>query len=165
MKLRALKTRGRYKSDKAYIDAVYRANKDIIDVTLDTAFTTGRRAFGARVRIMKTDKNLRKKLGRKPTTKEAIDYLARTEYFTPIEKRAEENALKGLRGYKEELKEIRRRTGWNEKLKSENIGFDEDSELFFYEGSKGRVYFNFSNSPKELRLYESAGKEITIPER
>lgn len=157
MKLRALKNRGKYVSDKAYIDAVYRANKEVIDLSLDTAFTSGRRAFGANVRAIKYDKNLQSKLGKRAsqiTTKEAVDYLSRTRIFTSLEEQASENALKGLKGHKEELKQIRRMTGWHDKLKSENIGFDENNEMLYYQGSKGRVYFEFSNSPKELKIYD-----------
>lgn len=159
MRLRALKKRGKYKTDKAYIDAVYRANKDVIDLSLDTAFVSGRKAFGANVRAIKHDKNLQRKLGKTAeqiTTKEAIDYLSKTRIFTSIEEQARENAFKGMKKFKDEVKEIRRLTGWKEKFKSENIGYDENVDMLFYQGRKGRVYFEFTNSPLELKIYEQS---------
>lgn len=158
MKLVAKKPKKFYKNETAWVNAVYRNNKVVINALVKGLGVSGRKALGNMIRDIKKDKNVIRKHKEKGqsktsvTTGEALDFLGKSEILTPKAQRLRENALRGIRGDKQALDTLRRVTGWNVKLDSENLTWDSRAGAYVYRGKKGTVYIYFDDSPKQIMV-------------
>lgn len=139
MKFKALQTKGKYKSTDAWINAVYRNNKSVIDEKLGINEYT-------RITTQTLFRNMVKEYirnGYSPTR--AVDLLSRTTIFTPRAERLANNALQGLRGDPDAFHQFRKLTGWKKKVDPSLFRWDKEQKLYIY-GETG-ITVSFKNSP------------------
>lgn len=132
MKFKAPHKKSFYKSELAWLKAVYKRNKGVIDATLGIENGKGYKPFKKLVMEMKQDKYLQDKYGKKVTTRQAVIGLGRTEIFTPVAERLKENALSALKKDKEMFKELRRRAGWKQKIRAEDFEWSQSQKGYIY---------------------------------
>ena len=116
-----------YKNKNAYLDAVYRNNKKLIDSVIPSGKGYGKSSRSLFKKWVKevADDN-------KVNIKKALRIVARKRAFTPKEEQASINFYKELRKNKETLTELRRMSAWNKKIKD---------TAFVYKGSDGKYYY------------------------
>lgn len=136
MQLRAKKGKMKYKNTEAWLDAVYRNNKQVID---DALVTTGKTSAK---KVFKQLVNEYRAEGMSPT--KAVKTLSKTTIFTPEHERLKSNAFKGLRGDKTAMKAFRKAAGWNEKIDASKMVYDKENHVYVYDN---RVTVSFTNSP------------------
>ena len=143
LNLKALKSQGKYKNKSTYLDAVYRANKKLIDEHIEQP----------------TNPNISKKTVFKQlvkeqeaegmTTRQAVKTLSRSTVFTSTKERLQYNAYEAVRGDLDAYKEFRELTkvkGKYQKIEMDKFVWDQDEHAYIYDE---RVKISFSNSPKE----------------
>lgn len=133
---KAAHNKGFYKNTDAWIDAVYRNNKSVIDEKL--AFAGKPKAtFKQMVKEYITE-------GLSPT--KAVSTIARSTLFTPETERLKNNFYEGLKGDKEAYKAFRELTkekGKYSKFDPNKLKWDKDDKVYVY----GNVIVSFQNSP------------------
>lgn len=152
---KAKKPRNKYKNENAWLRAVYRNNKELIDSKLNLEHTTGYRAFKALLREYKQDSYTQDKYGNNPTNKQALERMANSEIFRSKGERLQSNAWNALKDKtnKQAYETIRRLTGWKTKMSVENLRWDSKAGMYVYQGPKGKAYIDFSNSPKQIWVF------------
>lgn len=141
IKLTARRSRLRYKSTDAWIDAVYRNNKELIDEKFNVSehYVSNKLLF----------KRLVKEYIRQGLTPEqGVKTLSRSTIFTPTYERMQMNAYSGLVSDKEALYNFRKAVGFKTKLDLTKFRYDKQQKVYFY-GDTG-IYLSFKNSPKEV---------------
>ena len=114
--LRARKAKKYYKDTNAWLNAVYRNNKQVIDKALQsTRWSSSKKIFKEWIRAYIAE-------GNSPV--EALRKLSRSEIFTDRATRLKENFLKGLKTDKEKFKEFRKKIGWRTKIDINKLKFD-----------------------------------------
>lgn len=136
VKLKAKQNKGKYKNTNAWLDAVYRNNKQLIDTSLiTTGRTSSKSVFKQLVKEYMEE-------GMSPT--KAVNTLAKTTIFTPEVERLKSNAFKGLKGDKDAYKTFRKLVGWREKIDDSKMVYDASQHVYVYDN---RVTVSFTNSP------------------
>lgn len=134
---KAKHNKGYYKSTDAWIDAVYRNNKTVIDLKLSKA--------GKPKAVFKQIINEYMEEGLTPT--KAMSTLAKSTIFTPEVERLHNNMMSGLKGDRAAYKTFRELTkehGRYAKFDPEKIKWHKDEGVYVYDGS---VVISFQNSP------------------
>lgn len=139
--LRAKKAKKRYKNTNAWLDAVYRKNKQVIDNALQsTRWSSSKKIFKEWVRAYMAE-------GNSPV--KALRKLSRSEIFTDRATRLKENFLKGLKSDKEKFKEFRKKIGWKTKIDINNLKYDYREGAYIYGDTGIEIYED--PSPKGKR--------------
>lgn len=142
MKLKAKRNKGYYKNTDAWLDAIYRNNKAVIDEAMsDVRGASARSAFKEHVKAYMEQ-------GLTPT--KAVNTLSRTTIFTSKAERLRNNMYSALKQDKDAYQAFRNLT--KEKGKYTEVDFsqfkwDEDQHMYIY---KGQVGIDFRNSPQEI---------------
>lgn len=138
MKLRALKAKKAYKNTDAWLDAVYRKNKQFIDEKILPTDTSIRATFKELVKGYMEN-------GYSPVR--ALDTLTRSTIFTDVDERLRNNAYKALKEDEEAYKAFRALTkderGRYTAVDLDKFVYDKQSNSYIY----GNVRIKFSNSP------------------
>ena len=133
---KAAHNKGFYKNTDAWIDAVYRNNKSVIDEKL--AFAGKPKAtFKQMVKEYITE-------GLSPT--KAVSTIARSTLFTPEVERLKNNFYEGLKGDKaayQTFRELTKEKGKYSKFDPNKLKWDKDDKVYVY----GNVIVSFQNSP------------------
>lgn len=140
---KAKHNKGYYKSTDAWIDAVYRNNRAVIDANLNLAGRSPRATFKQIIKEYISE-------GVKPTV--AMQTLARSTVFTPAQERIKTNLWTGLKGDKDAYKKFRELT----KDKGKYTTFD-PSKLVWDRASNVYIYnsfikIGFQNSPYGIEV-------------
>lgn len=143
--MKRVKNVSKYKTQKSYIQAVYRANKDFIDEGYP-GVKNKRQAFVADVMANKDQK------GKKITS--AVKQTLHMSIFVPYQERAKENVVSGLKKFKDEWKAFRWSAGWNKKIEAEKFRYIGDGTYIYDD----RVQIAFSNSPEGVEI-----TDVTLP--
>lgn len=128
-----------YKNTNAWIDAVYRNNKEVIDKELSS--------FG-----LKSPKSIFKQMVNEyiesgVSATKAVKTIARSTLFTPVEERIRSNFYSGLKGDRDSYKKFREFTkekGKYSKYDPNKLVWDKDNKVYIYNSS---VIISFQNSP------------------
>lgn len=144
MKLKALKNKGKYKSTTAWLDAVYRNNREFIDSKL---VVTNPRASKKTVFKQLVQEYMDE--GMSPT--KALNTLSKTTVFTSEAERFRSNVLKAIKEEKETYKQFRKMVGWKVKIDDSKFVYDKEQHIYIYDG---RITVDFRNSPYEIILGE-----------
>lgn len=142
MKFKALQKKGKYKNTDAWINAVYRNNKSVIDDKLQIN-------ENSKISTQTLFRNMVKeyiKMGLSPIR--AVDALSRTTIFTPRWERLQNNAMAGLRNNPDAFYQFRRLTGWKKKVDPSLFVWDKEQRLYIY-GNTG-ITVSFKNSPRRV---------------
>lgn len=140
MILKAKRNKGYYKNTNAWIDAVYRNNKELINIKLEGVLGNKQKVF----------KNLVKEYmdeGLSPT--KAVNTLSRSTVFTEERERLRENAMNALRADKDAYKAFRTTIGWNTKIDTAKIIYDKDEKVYIYDN---KAIISFKNSPFGINI-------------
>lgn len=143
MKLKALKNKSKYKSTSAWLDAVYRNNRDFIDSRIQTP-STMRRKISKRAVFKQLAQEYMDE-GLSPI--KALDTLSKSTIFTSEAERIRSNAFRGIKGDKEAFREFRRLAGWNKKIDESKMKWDKEQHMYIYDN---RVTIQFDNSPYQV---------------
>lgn len=136
--LRAKKAKYKYKNTNAWLDAVYRNNKTLIDEKLPAGPGQSSKA------TFKQWVNAYRAEGNSPV--KALRILSKSEIFTDRATRLKENFLKSLKQDKEAWQTFRRAVGWNKKITIDKLTYDYSEHSYKYEDTDVVVYRN--PSPK-----------------
>ena len=145
MKLKAKFGKSHYKNTNAWLDAIYRNNKQLIDNTLVT--TEGTSAKTVFKRLVKENINE----GNSPI--KAVNKLAKSTVFTSTRDRLVDNAYQGIVGDKEAYKAFRNLTKENgrfTKIDRDKFNYDKDTNSYTYDN----VRISFRNSPYGVIIEE-----------
>lgn len=138
--LRAKKAKYKYKNTDAWLNAVYRNNKALIDEKLPAGPGQSSKA------TFKQWVNAYRAEGKSPV--KALRTLSKSEIFTDRATRLKENFLKSLKQDKEAWQTFRRAVGWNKKITIDKLTYDYSEHSYKYEDTDVVVYRN--PSPKGL---------------
>lgn len=142
--LEALHPKKYYKNTSAWLDAVYRNNKSIIDQELSSA--------GKPKVVFKQIVKEYMSEGFAPTN--AVKTLARSTIFTPVVERLHTNLKKGLTSDRDAYKTFRELTKENNrytKFDSQNLKWDRSTKSYIY---NEKVRISFRNSPYGIEVSE-----------
>lgn len=145
--LRALKPRNKYKNDKAYIKAVYRANKDYIDSHISQdyieLFGSPEKAFNAFIEVQMEETNYDE--GRNYNLKEAIKKVSNSAKMNPTWSKSEIKANNFL-----EL--IKKDKGIYDYLRKNE--FRENGRFAKYDPSKLRYKGQYNDGYSNVAVYQ-----------
>lgn len=130
--------KGFYKSKDAWLDAVYRSNKETIDKELGFDGKSGKKIFKQMVNEYISE-------GMSPT--KAVKTIARSTIFTTTKERLINNFYEGLKGDKEAYKAFRELTkekGRYTKFDTEKLVWNAEDRTYIY---NSMVIISFQNSP------------------
>ena len=130
--LRAKKAKYKYKNTNAWLNAVYRNNKALIDEKLPAGPGQSSKA------TFKQWVNAYRAEGKSPV--KALRTLSQSEIFTDRATRLKENFLKSLKQDKEAWKTFRRAVGWNKKITIDKLTYDYSEHSYKYEDANVVVY-------------------------
>lgn len=164
-KLRAKKARSKYKSDLAYMRAIYRNNKQVIDEAFppedfynQSSWTSFRRYIEDQLYqhdpiTMKVIKNRRGKPKKISKVQNVVETIARSEKFTSKFERLTANALSGLNKYPAAYRKFRELTkvrGRYTKIDTSKLEWQPDINGYLY---NDEVVVIFKNSPARVEVY------------
>lgn len=142
MRLRAKKSKSKYKNTDRWIDAVYRANKEFIDERLENLTNPKQ----SKKTVFKNLVNEYIEEGLAPV--KALNTLSKTTIFTDVKDRLHSNVLTALKN--ENLdKEFRKLAGWRNKFDPNKLVWNKDEKFYVYDN---KVTINFKNSPYSIEL-------------
>lgn len=152
-----IKHRSDYKTERGYAKYLWRTKykKEVQEKTPEVDFN----AFYARVKEKQMEMN--KKRIRPASIDEAGKKLLRTEEYMPRADRLSENALNAVRANKQASDELRRATGWKEKLDPSKMRWDPREKAYVYEGKKGKAIIDFTNSPESIKITRVEDNPLT----
>lgn len=142
MLLRANKAKYKYKNEKAWLDAVYRKNKVLIDSALSEVRETNKKKIF--IQLIKERKETRGE-----TLYQAVRRIGKTDVFSSKKERAQENILNAIKREKDIFKTFRKSVGWKKKIDTTKFRWDYDDGVYKYEN----VVIDVSNSPHEINIY------------
>lgn len=140
---KAKKAKNKYKNTDAWLNAIYRNNKDVIDKELGGTKLGAKRTFKKIVQEYMAE-------GLTPT--KAVNALARSTTFTPKAERMLNNVWSGLKGDKAAYKEFRELTkekGKYTKFDRDKMVWDKSQSLYVYAGV---ITISFKNSPYGIEV-------------
>ena len=141
MKLEAKRKKSSYKSTDAWLDAVYKNNKQIIDQNIITIGKESKKKVFKQLVKENMDE------GMSPV--KALNTLSKSTIFTPERERLINNAYKGLKSNKEAYKAFRELTkekGRYTKVDFSKFRYDPNTHTYVYDN---RIRISFENSPKQ----------------
>ena len=142
MRLRAKKSKSKYKNTDRWIDAVYRENKAFIDERLENLTNPKQ----SKKTVFKNLVNEYIEEGLAPV--KALNTLSKTTIFTDVKDRLHSNVLTALKN--ENLdKEFRKLAGWKNKFDPDKLVWNKDEKFYVYDN---KVKINFKNSPYGIEL-------------
>ena len=130
--LRAKKAKYKYKNTNAWLNAVYRNNKTLIDEKLPAGPGQSSKA------TFKQWVNAYRAEGKSPN--KALRTLSKSEIFTDRATRLKENFLRSLKQDKESWKTFRRAVGWHKKITIDKFSYDYAEKAYKYEDDGVIVY-------------------------
>ena len=139
VKLKAKKSKGKYKSTDAWIDAIYRNNKVLIDEKLVSTATMSKKS------VFKRLINELIEEGKTPTA--ALGIVNKSTLFTTVPERLRSNAYEALKSDKEAYKKFRELTkehGKYTKIDLSKLVYDKATATYAYDGM---IKVSFANSP------------------
>lgn len=156
MKTKKTKSRKDYKTERGWLNHLWKINKDEI---LANTPDVDKKIFIARIKEIQDEARIKK--GRKVSEEIAVKKLLRTEdYFSKADRLAE-NALNAIRSkFKDEFKYLRQVTGWKHKIDPQNMRWDSKERMYYYQGPSGKVWIDFSNSPEGVRIINPKDYDI-----
>jgi hypothetical protein len=151
-KFNILKRKSKYKDLNRYLDAVYRANKELIDEKilneeeLELASNRDILAKQNKKTLFKT--YIKEYMDEGYTVDQALKKASYSRVFTEYVELAQENTLEGLKEYKEAYKQFRELTKVNGRYTK--IDINKFSYIGNNEYSYGDIIVSFKNSPKRV---------------
>lgn len=142
MLLKAKKAKYKYKNEKAWLDAVYRNNRELIESALSGVRETNKKKIF--VQLIQERRDVKGE-----TLYQAVRRIGKTDVFSSKKERAQENILNAIKREKDIFKTFRKVTGWNEKIDVTKFRWDYDDKVYKY----GDVVIDISNSPYEINIY------------
>lgn len=142
MLLRANKAKYKYKNEKAWLDAVYRKNKNLIDSALSGVREKSKKSVF--IQLIKERKETKGE-----TLFQAVRRIGRTDVFTTRKERAQENIFNAIKKEKDLYKIFRKSVGWKEKIDLSKFSWDYDDKVYKY----GDTVIDISDSPYEIHIY------------
>ena len=130
--LRAKKAKYKYKNTNAWLNAVYRNNKALIDEKWPAGPGQSSNA------CFKQWVNAYRAEGNSPV--KALRILSKSEIFTDRATRLKEKVLKALRGGEGGWETFRRAVGWNKKITIDKLTYDYSEHSYKYEDTDVVVY-------------------------
>lgn len=143
LKLKALKAKSKYKNTEAWLDAVYRNNKEYIDSKI--IVTSTRESKKA---IFKRMVGEYMEEGLSPT--KALKTVSKSSVFVPYKERAVSNAYTALKADKlayQQFRELTKSGGKYTKIDMGKFVWDPDQKVYVYDNE---VIIRFDNSPKQV---------------
>lgn len=142
------KAPGKYPNTNAFLNAVYKANKSVIDTAFDNEAGGPKKTFKNTVKEYLTDKK------HPLNVKDALKTIARSTRFTSEVERFKENAWQGIVSDKFVYKRFRELT----KEKGRYTKFDPD-KLVWSKADKGYIYndkflIKFGGYPNDVKIIE-----------
>lgn len=156
---KALRPMGSYKDTNAWIDAVYRNNKTIIDQELTFNEEKKEKLIkrGININLASKPQTIFKQMAKEyikegisPT--KAIKTIARSTIFTPVSERLNRNAMAGLRKDKNAYKlfrELSKESGKYAAIDKSKLRWDASSETYVYDD---KIIINYRNSPLGIEV-------------
>lgn len=140
---KAAKNKSAYKNTDAWIDAVYRNNKQVIDAELSFGKKSGRTIFKQMIKEHMDE-------GLSPT--KAVKTVARSTLFTSTKERITNNFYEGLKNDKDAYKNFREATkekGRYTKFDPDKLVWDKKDKVYIY---NNKVRISYDNSPVEITV-------------
>lgn len=141
MKLEAKRKKSSYKSTDAWLDAVYKNNKEIIDQNI---ITLGKES---KKKVFKQLVKENMAEGMSPV--KALKTLANSTVFTPVGERLINNAYKGLKSDKgayKAFRELTKEKGRFTSIDLDKFRYDPNTHSYIY---NDLIRISFENSPKQ----------------
>ena len=161
--IKANKVRSKYKNTEAWLDAVYRKNKEYIDSTFISTTQSGK---SIKVQFKQSVKDYI--YGeRKFTPEEALKATQRSSHFTTPKERIRANLMSRIKKEKEgefykKFRQIAfRESGKYAKYDPDKWFYHYDDKVYTYDG---RIMISFSNSPQSVIMKVLDEKEKKIYE-
>lgn len=148
MLLKAAKPKYKYKSEKAWIDAVYRKNKQAIDSALDAVREKNKK------KVFNT--LLKERMDKGETLYQAVRRIGRTDVFSSRKERAQENILSAIKKDKKTFRVFRLSVGWKEKIDTSKFVWDYEDKVYRY----GNTVIDVRTSPYEIIIMSSEDWEF-----
>lgn len=148
MLLKAAKPKYKYKSEKAWIDAVYRKNKQAIDSALGAVREKNKK------KVFNT--LLKERMDKGETLYQAVRRIGRTDVFSSRKERAQENILSAIKKDKETFRVFRLSVGWKEKIDTSKFVWDYEDKVYRY----GNTVIDVRTSPYEIIIMSSEDWEF-----
>lgn len=159
--IKANKARSKYKNTEAWMNAVYRKNKEYIDSTF---VSTTQSSKSIKVQFKQSIKDYMEG-ARKFTPEEALNATLRSSHFTTPKERIRANLMSKLKKEQELYKEFRqiafRESGKYAKYDPDKWFYHYDDKVYTYDG---RIMISFSNSPQSVTMKVLDEKEKKIYE-
>lgn len=139
--------KGKYKNNNTYLNAVYNANKKLIDDAY-VGIKNKKEAFKRQIMAkMEQDGG---------TIKNTIKKELHRDVYIPSSEKFKENLVTGLKEYNELKKfqlQLRDKNGHFVKFDKQNLSYIGNNQ-YSYEDNFGNVLIiDFSNSPKQIKIY------------
>ena len=133
-----------YKNDRAYIEAIYRNNKNYIDERMGEGYRVSHKTA-----FINTVKDYMKEQRIGAST--AISRFISSEEFTTKGERLHHNLIEGLMGNKEAYKIFKNKTGIKKKtdIDMNKLEYDYNDNIYKYED----VIIDVANSPLTINVY------------
>lgn len=168
-KLVAKRKASKYKNNASFIDAVYRNNKNYIDMKLfrinskesfKNLIIEQFHMFDGQNPPELSSKQINDILNRKSKRelRNAVRELSVSDAFSSYEERQQYSAYSAVHEYKEVFKEFRKATGWKQKIDISKFEWDKDEHTYVYKGAKNTVYIDLTGSPKNMAYIMSFNK-------
>ena len=141
MQLRAKKAKYKYKNESAWLKAVYRNNKELIDSKLSMIKESNK--FNIFKQLVKERQDVRGE-----TAYKAVQSLAKSEVFVSRKQRLQENVYKAIKSDKELMRQFKKKAG-RKKIDTEKFEWDYEDKVYKYED----VRIDISNSPYGIIIY------------
>lgn len=135
--------KGFYKSTDAWINAVYRNNKEVISKELGSDGKSSKVIFKQMIKEYMSE-------GLSPT--KAVSTIARSTIFTSTKERLLDNFYKGLKSDQEAyktFKELIKEKGKYTKFDTEKLFWNPQDKVYIYDNS---VIISFQNSPYGVKV-------------
>lgn len=142
---KAKKAKNKYKNTDAWLNAVYRNNKAIIDKELSFA--------GKPKTVFK--KMVQEYVDEGMSPKKAVSTIAKSTLFTSEKERLQSNFYEGLKGDKDAYKEFRELTkerGRYSKFDIDKLSWDKTDKVYRYDDN---VVISFQNSPYGVSVWSA----------
>lgn len=139
--------KGRYKNNNTYLNAVYNANKKLIDDAY-VGIKNKKEAFKRQIMTKMEQSG--------GTIKNTIKKELHRDVYIPSSEKFKENLVTGLKEYNELKKfqlQLRDKNGHFVKFDKQNLSYIGNNQ-YSYEDNFGNVLIiDFSNSPKQIKIY------------
>lgn len=156
IQLKANKARSKYKNTEAWLDAVYRKNKFVIDKTFIPSSQSGK---SIKAQFKQSVRDYMDYFG----PEKALKAATKSAHFTTPKERIRENLLSGLKKDQDTYKRFQQLTrgskGRFEKFDPEKLFYHFRDKVYVYDN---RVIISFENSPQRVTVREMSSQERQI---